>query len=387
MYRISARQILIIALASGIFAAAAVAVVDRLAGRVQPAGAAFSEKAPEGITNPAVAPDELNNIEIYRKLSPGVVNVHSTSYARDIFGYVEPQEGSGSGSVIDQEGHILTNHHVIEGAQKVAVSFGGQRNYAAQVIGRDPDTDLAVIKLLEKPKEPLTIVPLGDSDKLEVGQKVLAIGNPFGMDRTLTTGVISGLQRPIRARNGRPIEGAIQTDASINPGNSGGPLFDSHGRMIGINSQILSPSGASAGVGFAVPVNIAKRIVPQLIRSGEIRRPKLGINTRDVEMLKNQIELPVSAGVVIWQMAENGAAANAGLRGLTQTENGDVEIGDIIVAIDGKKIDNTDDLYRTLDKHQFGDTIQVQIFRNGRRTTVPVRLTETPDARRRTLRS
>jgi S1-C subfamily serine protease len=210
MYKISARQLLIVALISGIFAAGTVAVVDRFANRLQPAGIAFTEASPEGISNPATAPDEQNNIEVYRNLSPGVVNVHSTSYARDYFGYVEPREGSGSGSVIDQEGHILTNHHVIEGAQKVAVSFGGQKNYAATVIGRDPDTDLAVIKLVERPKEPLTVVPLGDSDRLEVGQKVLAIGNPFGLDRTLTTGVISGLQRPIRARNGIPIVGAIQ---------------------------------------------------------------------------------------------------------------------------------------------------------------------------------
>jgi putative serine protease PepD len=382
MYRLSARQILIIALVSGIFAAGSVAIIDRFSNRFQPAGSAFTENAPVGLTDPAVASDEQNNIEIYRTLSPGVVNVHSTSYARDFFGFVEPTEGSGSGSIIDQEGNILTNYHVIEGAQKLAVSFGGQKNYAAKVVGGDPDTDLAVIKLLETPKEPLTIVPLGDSDKLVVGQKVLAIGNPFGLDRTLTTGVISGLQRPIRARNGRPIEGAIQTDASINPGNSGGPLLDSHGRMIGINSQILSPSGASAGVGFAVPVNIAKRIVPQLVRSGEVRRPKLGISTRDIEALKNQVELPVSEGVLIWQVAPGGAAANAGLRGLTQTENGDVEIGDIIVGIDSKKIENTDDLYRTLDKHQVGDTVQIQIVRNGRRLSLPVRLMEAPDARR-----
>ncbi len=386
MYRISARQLLIVALISGIFAAGAVAVVDRFSNRLQPAGVAFSEASPEGISNPATAPDEQNNIEVYRNLSPGVVNVHSTSYARDFFGYVEPREGSGSGSVIDQEGHILTNHHVIEGAQKVAVSFGGQKNYAATVIGRDPDTDLAVIKLVERPKEPLTVVPLGDSDRLEVGQKVLAIGNPFGLDRTLTTGVISGLQRPIRARNGIPIEGAIQTDASINPGNSGGPLLDSHGRMIGINSQILSPSGASAGVGFAVPVNIAKRVVPQLVRYGQVRRPKLGINSRDVESLKGRIELPVSEGVLIWQVAPGGPAANAGLRGLTQTENGDVEIGDIIVGMDGEKLSNADDLYHLLDKHQIGDTVQVQIVRYGRRTSVPVRLTTTPDARRGILR-
>jgi S1-C subfamily serine protease len=374
MYRLSARQILSIAFLSAVFAAGAFALVERVFNRVQPTTAAFSEAAPAGLTDPATATDEQNNIEIYRALSPGVVNVHSTSYARDFFGYVEPQEGSGSGSVIDQEGNILTNYHVIEGATKLAVSFGGQKNYAAQLVGGDPDTDLAVIKLIEKPRQPLTVIALGDSDKLEVGQKVLAIGNPFGLDRTLTTGVISGLQRPIRARNNRAIEGAIQTDASINPGNSGGPLLDSHGRMIGINSQILSPSGASAGVGFAVPVNIARRIVPELIRSGEVRRPKLGISSRDVEVLKSQIELPVSQGVVIWQVAPGDAAANAGLRGLTQTENGDVELGDIIVGIDNDKVGNNDDLYRLLDKHQVGDTVQVQIMRNGRRLSLPVRL-------------
>jgi S1-C subfamily serine protease len=214
----------------------------------------------------------------------------------------------------------------------------------------------------------------------------LAIGNPFGLDRTLTTGVISGLQRPIRARNGRLIEGAIQTDASINPGNSGGPLLDSHGRMIGINSQILSPSGTSAGVGFAVPVNIAKRIVPQLIRSGEVRRAKLGITTRNVEALKNQIDLPVQDGVLIWQVAPGSAAADAGLRGLQQTENGDVDLGDIIVGVDSQKVGNSDDLSRVLDKHQVGDSVNVQILRNGRRMTVPVRLSETSDSTRRGTR-
>src|SRR5712691_8598197 len=377
MYKLTARQILIIALVSGLFAAGIVAVMDRLSNRFQPAGSAFSEKSPGGITDPTEATDEQNNIEIYRTLSPGVVNVHSTSYARDFFGFVEPQEGSGSGSIIDQEGDILTNNHVIEGAQKVAVSFGGQKNYAARVVGRDPDTDLAVIRLVETPREPLTIIPLGDSDKLAVGQKVLAIGNPFGLDRTLTTGVISGLQRPIRARNNHPIEGAIQTDASINPGNSGGPLLDSHGRMVGINSQILSPSGASAGVGFAIPVNIAKRIVPQLVQHGGVRRPRLGINSRDVEALRNQVDLPVSEGVLIWQVLPGSAAANAGLRGLTQTENGDVELGDIIVGIDSQKVNNTDDLYKVLDKHQVGETVRVEIMRNSRRVTVPVRLMET----------
>ena len=216
---------------------------------------------------------------------------------------MEPQEGSGSGSILDQQGNILTNYHVIAGAQKLSVSMGGKKDYPAIVVGGDPDTDLAVIRLTEKPEGPLTVIPMGDSDKLVVGQKVLAIGNPFGLDRTLTTGVISGLQRPIRARNNRLIEGAIQTDASINPGNSGGPLLDSRGRMIGINSQILSPSGSSAGVGFAVPVSIAKRVVPQLLQNGTVRRPKLGISTRDVAAIRNQVELPVTDGVLIVQVA------------------------------------------------------------------------------------
>jgi putative serine protease PepD len=382
MYRISARQILLIALISGMFAAGAVVILDRINNRYQPSQAAYSETPPAGISDPATSTDEQNNIEVYRTLSPGVVFIHSTSYARDFFGFVEPQEGSGSGSILDQQGNILTNYHVIEGAQKLSVSMGGKKDYPAVVVGGDPDTDLAVIRLTEKPAGQLTVVPMGDSDRLVVGQKVLAIGNPFGLDRTLTTGVISGLQRPLRARNNRLIEGAIQTDASINPGNSGGPLLDSHGRMIGINSQILSPSGSSAGVGFAVPVSIAKRIVPQLVQNGRVRRPKLGINTRDIASLRNQIDLPVDDGVLIYQVARGGGAAAAGLRGVQQTEMGDVELGDIIVGIDNDKVTNSDDLFRVLDKHQIGDTVQVQIWRDGRRMSVPVRLMESPDSRR-----
>jgi S1-C subfamily serine protease len=376
MYKLSARQILLIALISGIFAAGAVVIFDRINNRFQASQAAFTETPPAGISDPATSTDEQNNIEVYRTLSPGVVFIHSTSYARDFFGFVEPQEGSGSGSILDQQGNILTNYHVIEGAQKLSVSMGGKKDYPAVVVGGDPDTDLAVIRLTEKPAGPLTVVPLGDSDKLVVGQKVLAIGNPFGLDRTLTTGVISGLQRPLRARNNRLIEGAIQTDASINPGNSGGPLLDSRGRMIGINSQILSPSGSSAGVGFAVPVSIAKRVVPQLLQNGRVRRPKLGISTRDVSQLRNQIDLPVDDGVLIYQVARGGGAATAGLRGVQQTETGDVELGDIIVGIDNDKVTNSDDLFRVLDKHQIGEVVQVQIWRNGRRISVPVRLME-----------
>lgn len=382
MYRISARQILALALGSAIFAVVGVLGFQQVSKHLPLGSASISTPSP--ITDPSLATDEQNNIEVYKATSPGVVYIQSTTMQTDFFGmYSRPVEGAGSGSIIDEQGDILTNFHVIADAEKLTVSFGTGKTYPAKVIGKDPDTDLAVIRLLETPKDPLTIVPLGDSDKLVVGQKVLAIGNPFGLDRTLTTGVISGLQRPIRAQNGRPIEGAIQTDASINPGNSGGPLLDSHGRMIGINSQIESPSGASAGVGFAIPVSIAKRIVPQLIRDGEIRRPKLGISTRDVESLQNQVRLPVTSGVLIVSVLPGGAAASAGLRGVVQTENGDLELGDIIVAIDGEKVGTNDDLFKILDKHKLGESVSLEIFRQGNRMTVPVRLTEGPPVNQR----
>ena len=383
MYRITARQILVIALGSALFASVAVLGFQKLSQRFNPARAELSVANPESVSDPATVTDEQNNIEVYKAVAPGVVYIQSTTMVRDFFGlYAEEREGAGSGSVIDEQGHILTNYHVIEGAQRLSVHFGGGRNYPATVVGRDPDTDLAVIKLVEKPKEAITIVPLGDSDRLIVGQKVLAIGNPFGLDRTLTTGVISGLQRPIRARNDRPIEGAIQTDASINPGNSGGPLLDSRGRMIGINSQIQSTSGSSAGVGFAIPVNIAKRIVPELIRTGSIQRPKLGIQPRNVESLSAQVQLPVSYGVLIWNVQPGGPAANAGMRGMVQTDAGDLELGDIIVGIGGERIGNNDDLYKVLNKHQIGETVNVDIYRGTQRMTLSVRLTDVPATRR-----
>jgi S1-C subfamily serine protease len=383
MYKVTARQILVIAFASALLAATTVIGVQQLSGHFQPFSSAASAPV-AGVADPSLATDEQNNIDVYKASAPGVVYIQSTTTVRDFFGmFAQEREGAGSGSIIDEQGDILTNYHVIADSEKLTVSFGSGRNYPAKVVGKDPDTDLAVIRLLQPPKEALTVVPLGDSDKLIVGQKVLAIGNPFGLDRTLTTGVISGLQRPIRAENNRQIEGAIQTDAAINPGNSGGPLLDSHGRMIGINSQIESPSGASAGVGFAIPVNIAKRIVPELVRNGSVQRPSLSITSRNVEDLGRQAQLPVPDGVLIWTVRAGGAAANAGLKGLAQTEEGDVELGDIIVAIDSQKISNNDDLYRLLDKHQIGDTVNVEVIRRGRRTTVPVRLTETVPMRRR----
>jgi S1-C subfamily serine protease len=378
MYNISARQIIAVALLSAVLAAAGVACFDRWGARLQQPTAAFSPDDAAataniaGITDPSVATDEQNNIEVFRAISPGVVSISTTRQPRSFFD--SGSRSGGTGSVIDEQGHILTNNHVIEGADVVTVSLGGDKTYPARVVGGDPDTDLAVIQI-QGAREALKVVPMGDSDRLSVGQKVLAIGNPFGLDRTLTTGVISGLQRPIEARNGRIIEGAIQTDASINPGNSGGPLLDSQGRMIGINSQILSPDGGgSVGVGFAVPVNIAKRIVPQLIREGRVVRPKLGIYPRAVSDLRG-IRLPAQEGLLIIEIDPNGSAAAAGLRGTSQTTDGDLIIGDIITSIDGEKVAEQNDLYKALDKHQFNDVVQVEIVRaNGQRTTVPVRL-------------
>ena len=384
VYQLSARQILFLALASALIAAGAIAFLSNLGNlrnNENAAKVAAAEETTQGISNPATISDEQNSIEIYKTLSPGVAFITSTTYQPDSWGRVREGEGSGSGSVIDTQGHILTNYHVIEGAQKLTVSLGGDRIFPAKVVGGDPDTDLAVIQI-EPPGEGLTVISLGDSDNLMVGQKVLAIGNPFGLDRTLTTGVISGLQRPIRARNDRPIEGAIQTDASINPGNSGGPLLDKFGRMIGINSQILSPAGGSVGVGFAIPVSIAKRIVPQLIQFGEVRRPKLGANIYGVEKLRQQgVRLPIENGLLVRDILQGSAADEAGLRGLSRNGNG-VILGDIITSIEGEKMNNLDDLYRFLDKKKFGDTIQVEIYRNGKTMNIPVKLSPLPSQTR-----
>ncbi len=377
VYQFTARQVLLLALSTALIAVGATALLYAVSSYWQKrdgSGISFAEAAtPQGITDPASVSDEQNNIEVYKAMSPGVAFINTTSYQQDWMGGLQEGKGNGSGSVIDASGNILTNYHVIEGAQKLTVGFGGEKTYPATVVGGDPDTDLAIIKI--DPPPGMTVIPLGDSDKLTVGQKVLAIGNPFGLDRTLTTGVISGLQRPIRARNNRPIDAAIQTDASINPGNSGGPLLDKFGRMIGINSQILSPAGGSVGVGFAVPVNTAKRVVPQLLQFGVVRRPKIGIEGVGIGNLAERgIQMPIQKGLLLYTVANGGPAYAAGLRGLSRGADGDLVLGDVITSIDGTSIGDLDDLYRYLDKKQIGETVQVEVFRDGKSRTVPVRL-------------
>lgn len=233
------------------------------------AGTETKNRRLPGIADPATSSDERNNIEVYRATAPGNVFITTAAGGRILFDS-DDREGTGSGVAIDEQGHILTNEHVLSGTQRVTVKLSDNCTYPARIVSTDPDSDLAVLKI-EAPREQLTVIPMADSDQLTVGQKVLAIGNPFGLDRTVSTGVISGLQRPIHTRNQRLIEGAIQRDASINPGNSGGALLDSQGRLIGINTMIYSPTGGSVGVGFAIPTNIAKRIVPQLISNGRER--------------------------------------------------------------------------------------------------------------------
>jgi S1-C subfamily serine protease len=389
VYQLSARQILLLAIASAMIAIGATALVYNISKfwpGGDPSNTAFAEggpsAGPSGISDPSTVSDEQNSIEVYKAVSPGVAFISTTSYVQDFWGDVEEGKGNGSGSVIDTEGHILTNNHVVEGATKLTVNLGGDKVYPATIVGRDPDTDLAVIKI--NPPAGLPIVPLGDSDKLAVGQKVLAIGNPFGLDRTLTTGVISGLQRPIRGTNGRPIDAAIQTDASINPGNSGGPLLDKYGRMIGINSQILSRSGGSVGVGFAIPVNIAKRVIPQLLQYGEVRRPKLGASLPSVgDLVQRGYRMPVQQGLLVAQLIPGGSAERAGLRSMSS----DGTIGDIIISADGQKLNDIDDLYRLLDRKQIGDTVNFEVYRGGRTVTVPVKLLAPPSQTAPTRRS
>ncbi len=380
MYRLSGKQLIMLVLSSAFLAA----VIVACAHRVIESGSLNIERPV--IADPTVATDEQNNIDIYRTVSPGVVNIMSKGYTRNMFG-VYPTEGSGSGAIIDDQGHILTNFHVVQGARQLEVQVENEK-FPASLVGTDPDNDLAVIKI-NVPRDKLTVVRLGSSQGLQVGQKVLAIGNPFGLQRTLTTGVISGLERPIQSpRTGRTIEGAIQTDASINPGNSGGPLLNSHGEMIGINTQIISPNeGGSVGVGFAVPVNTAKKIIPDLIAKGYVAYPWLGISSIPIDnRVAYQLQLSVREGILIGNVYRGSGAADAGLRGtmMRQTYMGaEVEqVGDIIVAIDNQPVKNSNDLGRVLKNKQAGQTVRVRLLRQEREMTVSVRLTERPpDAR------
>lgn len=326
--------------------------------------------------------DEENNISIYRRVGPGVVNITSVVIERDFFLNPVPREGAGSGSIIDTDGHILTNHHVVRDSTRLEVTLSEGSKWPARFVGADPDNDLAVIKV-DAPQDKLTVIPTGDSSKLKVGQKVLAIGNPFGLQQTLTTGIISSLGRSIRSAGGVLIQDVIQTDAAINPGNSGGPLLDSTGKIIGINSAIISPTGASVGIGFAIPVNTARRVVPELITKGYVSYPWIGatVYTLIPEFAK-VLGLTVERGAVIGEVVQGGPMDKAGLRGghrRVRVGNSMILVGgDVIVEVDGEKVLSSDDLSAMIRDHRPGDTVELKVLRNGRSLDITVTLGEKP---------
>ena len=331
----------------------------------------------EAAPNEPLDGEEQNNISVYRKNIPSVVNVTSRAMTFDFFYGLVPQEGQGSGFVIDKEGHILTNYHVIADARQVEVTLHNRKKYKATVIGTDAAHDLAVIQI----KAP-ELVPaiLGDSRNLQVGQKVYAIGNPFGLSGTMTRGIVSSI-RPVREPNGAMIDEAIQTDAAINPGNSGGPLMNWHGEVIGINTMILSNANQSAGIGFAIPINTAKAVLNDLMTLGRVRRPALGVRTIPISAeLADEIGLPVDYGLLIIGIVPGGSADQAGLRaGTERAYLGNTPImlgGDLVVAIDDQKIQDQDDLTQMMDNHRAGDTVKVTIYRGKKKMDVNVALGE-----------
>jgi S1-C subfamily serine protease len=317
-----------------------------------------------------LAEDEKATIELFRRASPSVVFI--TTLAQQARGFFEVQEvpaGAGSGFVWDKEGHVVTNFHVIQGATAARIALHDHSQYDATLVGVAPDKDLAVLRI-RAPADRLVPILVGTSKDLQVGQKVFAIGNPFGLDFTLTTGIVSALGRNIASLTGRRIDEVIQTDAAINPGNSGGPLLDSAGRLIGVNTQIASPSGASAGVGFAVPVDTVNRAVPQLIQHGRVVRPQLGIAAGNEFALRRAgVE-----GVLVMSVTPGSPAQRAGIRGTYRAEDGTLVLGDIIQAVDGRAVASIDDLYAALERHQPGDVAKVTVLRDRRRTDLEVRL-------------
>ncbi|XP_006655603.2 protease Do-like 1, chloroplastic [Oryza brachyantha] len=321
--------------------------------------------------------DELATVRLFQENTPSVVYITNLAVRQDAFtlDVLEVPQGSGSGFVWDKSGHIVTNFHVIRGASDLRVTLADQSVYEAQVVGFDQDKDVAVLRI-KAPTEKLRPIPVGVSADLLVGQKVFAIGNPFGLDHTLTTGVISGLRREISsAATGRPIQDVIQTDAAINPGNSGGPLLDSSGNLIGVNTAIYSPSGASSGVGFSIPVDTVGGIVDQLIKFGKVTRPILGIKFAPDQSVE-QLGL---SGVLVLDAPPSGPAGKAGLQSTKRDSYGRLILGDIITSVNGTKVTNGSDLYRILDQCKVGETVTVEVLRGDHKEKIPVTLEPKPD--------
>ncbi|MBU6258260.1 MAG: trypsin-like peptidase domain-containing protein [Burkholderiales bacterium] len=324
-----------------------------------------TEYGPRAVTpRGPLSGEEQAQVELFRKASPSVVHITSLARQRNLFSLNVQQvpRGTGTGFIWDDRGHIVTNYHVIQDASKFRVTLADQTSYDATLVGDFPDRDLAVLRI-DAPRSKLPPLAIGTSRDLLVGQRVYAIGNPFGLDQTLTTGIVSALNREIDSFNNRTIRGVIQTDAAINPGNSGGPLLDSAGRLIGVNTQIASPSGASAGIGFAIPVDEVNRIVPRLIRDGGFFRPAIGISAGPPQ-LASALKLP--PGVMIVGVGAGTPAARAGLLPFRLDERGRVVGGDVITAINGAPVTDFDDMLALLERHQSGDTVTLTLWRDGR---------------------
>jgi len=334
-------------------------------------GSAPRTVAPRG----DLAQDERSTIELFGRVSPSVVYITNLAVQRSPFSFnaTAIPQGTGSGFLWDEQGYVVTNFHVVQNAEALVVTLADQSTWDAQPVGAEPDKDLAVLKI-DAPANLLRPIEVGTSGDLQVGQKVFAIGNPFGFDQTLTTGVISGLGREIESVTRRPIEGVIQTDAAINPGNSGGPLLDSAGRLIGINTMIVSPSGAYAGIGFAVPVDVVNRMVPQLIRNGRVSKAGLGIRPGEDYMVR-QLGLE---GVLVLEVTPGGAADKAGVLPMRRDARGRLIPGDIIVAIDDKPVKELNDLFRILDSYDVGDVIELRVRRPDGRADLEVTLQDLP---------
>jgi S1-C subfamily serine protease len=329
------------------------------------------EAVPRSVTpRGALAADEQNNINVFKATSPSVVHITTLQNQRDFFSLNVSQvpSGTGTGFVWDGQGHIVTNFHVIQGASAAQVTLADQSQWQAELVGAFPDRDLAVLRI-KAPRDKLPPIVVGSSRDLQVGQKVFAIGNPFGLDQTLTVGIVSALNREIDSVNRRTIRGVIQTDAAINPGNSGGPLLDSTGRLIGVNTAIYSPSGASAGIGFAIPVDEVNRIVPRLIRDGRVTRPALGVSSGPEGMTR---ALGLAAGVPLVGVVPGGPAARAGLQPFRRGSNGGVVPGDVVLAVNDEAVADLDDLLTQLERHRPGDTVTLTLWRNGKTREVNV---------------
>jgi S1-C subfamily serine protease len=354
------------------------------------AGSRYGERNPAAVdalrapdsngATTALDPTEAENVRIYRLASPAVANIVTRTVEYDFFYNPVPVEGAGSGFLIDVDGHILTNYHVVQGAQTIEVTLGDLTRYKAKLIGEDTRNDIALIQIDTKGHK-LTPLTLGDSRNLLVGQRALAIGNPFGFSSTLTTGIVSALGRTVQTSENTFIDEAIQTDASINRGNSGGPLLDSHGQVIGINSAIYAPTGTTAGIGFAIPINTGRRVAEDLIKYGRVRRATLGAEGRALwPGLAEALKLNVQQGILIERVEPGGAAAAAGIRGGNKSMVAGLQElrigGDVLIAVDGKAITNQMDLNLMLNRSQPGNSVTLTIVRDGKQMNVPVKLGE-----------